>query len=334
MRHELVGYVLGALDDAEKQQLDEQLSKNGDLESEMQLLRKGVEPLAYDARNMEPPQGLAQRTCEYIEQRRLNVATQYPAGAFAGDVIEGGYYRAGDRRWTLVDVVVAAVVVISLGALVFPAVNRSRLNAQIAVCQNKLSQIGTALSDYGKHRHGILPEIPQSGRLAVAGIYAPKLLEDGIVADPQLFVCDASESRCQERAEAIPAWGKLVELEQSNGDQLDKVLASMGGSYAYNLGYEAEGKIQTVSLGNRSRPTFVIIADTPCPQRGYSQSSNHVGDGQNVLYEDLHVGYVTSCQTPDGRDNFYRNEKGLIAAGTHEDDAVVGCSSASPTGAK
>ncbi|HUS38931.1 MAG TPA: hypothetical protein VMX74_05750 [Pirellulales bacterium] len=335
MRHELVGYVLGALDDAEKQQVEDYLSKDGDLDADLQLLRKSVEPLGCDNQHIDPPSGLAQRTCEYIEQQRLDVAKRHSRRHETSDSFETEFDATGGHRWTLVDIAVAAGIVIVLGMLVLPAVNHSRLNAQIAVCQNKLREIGTALNDYGKNRHGTLPEIPQSGRLAVAGIYAPKLLEAGLVSDPELFVCDSNQGRCQKQAERIPPnWGNLVTLAESNGDALDKVLSSMGGSYGYNLGYVSDGKYHTVSLGRRSRPHYALMADSPCPNRGYIQSSNHAGNGQNVLFEDLHVGYLSSCQTPDCRDNFYRNDEDAIAAGTHEDDAVVGCSTASPLSSK
>jgi hypothetical protein len=334
MRHELVGYMLGALDDAETRQVESTISRDTRLQEDLRLLKKSIEPLSVDGKFLDPPLGLAQRTCEYVERHRANVlpgrrTSATSVGAAAVGLSEGGA-GPGARSWTLLDFAVAAGILVALGVLVLPAINHGRFTAQIAACQNKLREIGTALHDYSRNHDGLIPEIPQSGNFAVAGVYAPKLLEAGLVSDPQTFVCNSSATACREQASEIPTWGKLVELEKSNGDELDRVLAKMGGSYAYNLGYVADGNYYTTSLGRRTRRNYAVMADAPCPRRGFAQSSNHAGNGQNVLFEDLHVGYLNTCQVPGPAEDFYRNDEGEMAAGTHVDDAVVGHSLARP----
>ncbi len=336
MRHELVGYMLGALDEAETQQVESRISQDTCLQEELRLLKKGVEPLRVDGQLLDPPLGLAQRTCEYVEQHRLQVVAGRPANRATGDAAAvgppQGSVAAGRQTWTLLDFAVVAGIVVALGMLVLPAIQHSHFIGQIAVCHDKLREIGTALHDHSKYHDGFLPEIPQSGKLAVAGVYAPKLLEAGLVTDPQTFVCNSSATACREQAAEIPTWGKLVQLEKSDGDELDQVLARMGGSYAYNLGYVSDGRYHTPSLGRRSRGHYPLMADAPCPRRGFAQSSNHAGNGQNVLFEDLHVGYLKTCQVPGPADDFYHNDQGLMAAGIHADDAVLGHSLARPLG--
>ncbi|NIN08647.1 MAG: hypothetical protein GTO76_08335 [Planctomycetales bacterium] len=121
-----------------------------------------------------------------------------------------------------------------------------------------------------------------------------------------------------------------MEIAESDGDELDRVLAGMGGSYAYNLGYVTDGKYHTPSLGRRTRPFYAVMADAPCPRRGFAQSSNHAGNGQNVLFEDLHVAYLQTCTVPGASEDFYHNDEGQLAAGTSIDDAVVGPSQVRP----
>jgi hypothetical protein len=331
MRHELVGYVLGALDENERRQVKETLD-DPQLQHELSLLGRGIQPLSEDARHIDPPYGLAQRTCEFIEAYRTsNRASRSPKTNLAQDRItdDAGISR---RRWSLIDLAVAAGILLALGMLILPAVNHSRFSAQVTACQHKLQQIGRALHDYGKNHDGRIPEIPREGRLSVAGVYAPKLLEAGLVSGPEVFICGDSRY-CERRDSArIPKWGRLVELERSDSEELDETLAGIGGSYGYNLGYVQDGIYHTVSLSRSSRPNYALMADTPCAKRGFSRSSNHAGNGQNVLFEDLHVDYMTDCYVPGCSDELFRNEHGDIAAGTNDRDAVIGASLASPRG--
>jgi hypothetical protein len=52
-----------------------------------------------------------------------------------------------------------------------------------------------------------------------------------------------------------------------------------------------------------------------------------------VLYDDGHVRYTTTSHQIDGTTDpdFFHNDAGEVAAGTHANDAVIGCSSAKPT---
>jgi hypothetical protein len=101
----------------------------------------------------------------------------------------------------------------------------------------------------------------------------------------------------------------------------------MGGSYGYTLGHFAGGQYRHTR--HLRRTSFAIMADAPDPCGGCRASGNH-GGGQNVLFEDGRVVYLTSCQPGEGCDDFYHNDDGQVQAGLHPDDAVIAPSSARP----
>lgn len=330
MQDQLVGYMLGALDATEKQEVEKHLAKDGELQQQLLLLRKCVEPLDQDHGHLAPPLGLAQRTCDLVQSYRPETRAT-AVGSSASSV------RASDapppaHRWSLVDVAVAAGVVFAAALLVIPGISYSQFNAKLASCQNNLKDIGLAIHQYSEQNpNGFIPEIPTEGPYSVAGVYAPKLLEMGLVEDSRIFYCAASDLASRPQPPEIPTWGELVSLKGDTSKKLDGQLSNLGGSYAYNLGFVQNGQYQTVSLKDHNRKTFVLMADTPCQTLKWSQSNNHGGFGQNVLFEDGRVKYLTTCSGPDGSDkDFFHNNDGQIAAGRNADDSVVGCSSESP----
>lgn len=79
MRHELVGYIVGALDEEDHQDLETHLASNEQLRRELHLMRRAVEPLDADRQHVESPPALARRTCEYVASCRN--AVRAPAAA-------------------------------------------------------------------------------------------------------------------------------------------------------------------------------------------------------------------------------------------------------------
>ena len=66
MHDELIGYLLGALDDEEQKLVEEYLAAIIDARSSLQILQRGLEPLQADDGHLDPPAGLAARTCHII----------------------------------------------------------------------------------------------------------------------------------------------------------------------------------------------------------------------------------------------------------------------------
>jgi len=329
MRDQLFGYVLNALEASEHQRVEEILSSDARLQEDLDWAHKAVAPLSCDRDHLDPPLGLAAATCRKVAA--LRVERLHPAerrvAISAGRSVRP---RRSFFGWSLVDVAVAAGILIAAGMLFFPAINHSRFNAQVARCQNNLATIGHALTDYSsKDPQGNYPVIPVSGRLSAAGMYAPQLLKSGYVAPRDANVFHCSMEACQQpKIAPIPT---MEELQEASPQEAAKLVRNAGGSYGYTLGHmDAQGVYHPTR--RLARTNFPIMSDAPCPKLGFNQSSNHGGYGQNVLYDDGHVRYTTTSHQVDGSSDpdFFHNDAGEVAAGHHVADAVIGCSSARP----
>lgn len=317
MKNELVGYVLRALEKDEHEYVDGQLSKNPSLHRDMEVLRDSLEPLKADEGHIEPPDGLASRCCDEVRRQRANRPMPAPSPA-ADPFAQNSSSRS---KWSFTDFTIAAGILIALGIVAVPTVNHSRFNAQLMGCQNNLRNLGQALHNFADASpQKSFPAIAQQKPQGFTGSYATTLVSDGYVADHTTFLCPSARPGSGNASCQLPG---LVQLESSkNKSELDQVLDS-GGSYAYTLGYRNGGGYHATR--NQNRPTFALMADSPCPSHEYRQTSSHGSLGQNVLFEDGHVGYEENCNLIECRDDdFFHNRENQIAPGLDEDDAVVG----------
>jgi hypothetical protein len=331
MRRQILGYLLGGLDDDEIERLKQQLSKNRQLEQELERIREAVDPLTEDQALHLPPEGLAAETCEHVALRRATGDAAGKPPSLAGAIPLEQPTGSQNSRWNFVDIAVVAGILAAMALLLIPLVNQSRFQAQKTACQDNLAELGRAFQAYGKNNHGIIPQITGPRQLAVAGIYAPRLLEAGLISNPRVVLCTGSELGQSETPLNIPTYGQLVKMAAEDKSQLEKLLPRIGGSYAYHLGYREGGNYRTVSLHRQGKTTTILLADSPSADYRGTQSGNHAGQGQNALYADGHTRFLTSCRNPDCADHdIYHNEQGHVAAGRHDGDIVLGPSLARP----
>lgn len=322
-REHLLGYLLGALDPAERDEVERELERDPVLRDELRRLEDcvGRIGLADRPEHYSPPAGLAARTCQYVtlETQPLLRPARPAFSPAPAEYLE-------PRRFTWVDMLTAAAVLIAGFALFFPALSHSRFQAQIATCQNHMRQIGLAL-----HEHATLDElrrfpwIESSGNRNTAGVYAPTLVNQQLVLDPRMFVCPSSELGADMQKLQIPSW---KQLDEARGETLEMYHESMGGDYGYNMGYEQDGKL--VPPRDTRRSNYVLLADKPSDARPGRTTANHGGRGQNLLCED---GCVTWCPTvpmAHVTDDPYHNRQNKVAAGLDCEDAVVGASADIP----
>jgi len=319
MREDLLGYVLEALDDNEHEKLQNELKKDPRLQHDLERMRARLEPLINERLPLNPPPGLASRTCDRlkleIERRRVVPASRLPAAT----------QTEARRSFTFTDAVVAAGVMVAAAFIFFPAIVQSRYQSQLAVCQNNLRNLGTSLKEFSQAGGGEFPFVPAEGKLAAAGLYAPVLAEEGWMEDPRLVLCPGSDLASAADEFTVPTRDDLrnaVEVE------LASMRRRMGGSYAYTLGHLTDGKLRPTR--DQSRSHFVLMADAPSSNGGKQNSPNHGMYGQNVLYEDGRVKYLKRCLEQMTGDEFFVNDRGWVEAGLHAEDAVVAGSAVSP----
>lgn len=306
MRDELLGYLLGSLEPDEIERLEGELRRNPQLQQELELLSEALVPLVSDEDHFDPPQGLALRTCDHVHvAARAAVATVEPSGA--------------RLRWQVQDFMVAAGIMIAASMLFFPAVSHSRFQAQLAMCQNNLRMIGAGLTNYSQAHGSYFPAVAARNGRAVPSAFASILAQTGFIEGSQAFVCPSSATE-EQRCFRLPTPKQIDEYGLA---QLQRMCRQIAGNYGATAGYIDETGYH--SPRNLHRTTFAIVSDAPCQKRSEHQSSNHGGDGQNVLFEDGHVVYLRNCNCEAGSigDDIFRNDAGEIALGSHRDDSVI-----------
>jgi hypothetical protein len=312
MRDHLIGYLLGALEPTEHEQVEAQLTRDAQLQRELELLSSSLLVLAANKEHCDPPPGLAARTCAYVSQHGSEVSLPLAPPA------------ASPRPWSMADMLVAAGIFIAASLLFFPAVNQSRFAARVTQCQNNLRQFGLAMHNYSQLHGGFFPNVPLDGETAAAGIVAVRLHDLGFLDGSYLVICPDSALADEGRDFRMPS---EAEVRVARGPQLLKLRERMGGSLGFNLGFIANGKYY--SPRNLGRVRYALVADAPSAEPPY-HSHNHGGCGQNVLFEDQHVEYLTTCRAHGCRDDIYTNDEGAVRPGLHLHDAVIGASHARP----
>lgn len=329
MRDDLLGFALGALDASEHEQIQRRLEQDAKLRQQLEAVQRGLRPLRVAREPVTPPAGLAARTCQLIG----DIAGPPSGGAPAVTPLRRSTARglspapaewSGDARmWSVADFIVAAGVCLAAACMFFPAIVASRYQSQRVLCQQNLRQAGVALVSYSELTDGRFPTVPAKGNAAVAGIYAPKLIDQQL-ADPQVFECPAAKNRIL----VVRVPYSLRDVYQARGPQLWQIQQSVGGDYAYRFPYLVNGRLQ--AQRNRGRENFALLADVPLELNGNSCISSH-GPGQNLLFEDGHVSYLATRRLPGAlQDDLFLNHQGLVEAGLEEQDCVLAPSHATP----
>jgi hypothetical protein len=324
IREDLLGYVLGALDETERLTVEQELSRNAQLLEELTRLKRCTDQIGMDERPnyYEPPAGLALRTCEAISRQAVPPVVACAGPGLAPALSSEVSLR---RKYSFADVTAMVAVVAAAAALFFPALSNSRFQADVSVCQNRLRQIGMAYHGYSDQQPDhAFPTASLVGNRNVAGVGASILTQEGYLEDPQTLICPASP--LGQHPEEFRLIG-LDTLDASQGDLLEKVCRNLAGSFGMNIGYQQNGELRPAV--DHRRPGYALAADAPADETPCRRTINHSRLGQNVLYEDGHVQFIRgSCTTLP--DDPFHNINREVAPGLSPDDAVIAESSFHP----
>ena len=328
MRERLLGYLLDALEPEERQEVEDALERDPNLQHELELLSDSLEPLRAAEGDVEPPTCLAERTCKWVIQRAAALSRAAVGSAEPVDHREAlmvGNNSGRGNRWTFTDLAVAAGIFFAAALLFFPAIQKSRAAAHKASCQNNLRNIGQALAKYSELHDRYLPPIAERGNLGTAGVVLVLLKHDGYFSRAAPSICPSSDLAEKPELARLPT---IEELQAARGRDLHQMLKTMGGSYGYYLGHMQDGVYRRVR--SRNRPGYALMSDAPSLHLEGLRSANHGGLGQNVLYEDGHVGFQTECSARGCDDHLFTNNENQIAAGCDANDVVIARSESRP----
>jgi hypothetical protein len=321
----LLGFVLGALEPFEHEQLQREMAKNPELATQAEVLAERLKPLDCCRMVDAPPAGLASRTCcRVFEQvaaaEKVTPARQGVAGAMQAE------YNGEASRWSLSDMVVAAGIFLAAGALFFPAIANSRYQAQLAQCQNNLKLIGEAYAR-GKTQHPSVDYhnvLTFAGNRGVAGIQPALLAEQGLLPRDNVVICPASPQNEQRQDFQLPT---LEAIDTAHGAALADLHRQSSGSLAFSLGHLLSADDADLSSDNHA-----VVADAPSGVVPQLVSSHHGGKGQNVLFESGRTAFICGCGDEQCGDSLFWNRNLKVEVGLDARDIVLARGGTRPFG--
>lgn len=321
IRQDMVGYLLGAIDEPESRQVETALAdpqQGPALRRDLERLRLAIKPLSRDAGFLTAPPGLARHTMRFVESHAAAAPLPTPR-AFTPE--EGSWGGAGPRAW--LDRMIVAATALAACVLVGPLLLDAIVESRARRAERNLQKTSNALQGYAES-HRVFPTPPDAGPLSRAGLYGPTLVsEHRLVADDGTLLCPDTELARRGNFR-VPT---LEELKAAIGTpQFDEMVRIMGGDYGYTLGHrDATGALQPNK--NLRREHHPIMADAP-DESGH-KSSNHPDGLHHVLYEDGRVKRIFADDV-HGDDHLFKNHDGKTAAGVDPEDAVIGDSHHQP----
>lgn len=270
---QLLGHLLGALDDDEHQSLDARLEHDQELCWELAAWRRRLSPLEAMRPDFEPRPGLARRTCRLVAAYAASTANSATAN-FRMSPHPVPPSRTAHVGWF--DMAVGAVLLLATVALVVPAIESSRFQTRLISCQNGLRQFGLALAQYSNHQRNELAQLANHERLTDAGLVAASLIKDVYSADNRRTVCP-------------DAWLAAQALQTADNRSQDWSGAWRNGT----------------TDGLRSPPSpaaMPLLADAPSADVPGQSLAGHGGLGRNVLYADGRTDFLPRTASRDATD--------------------------------
>ncbi len=222
------------------------------------------------------------------------------------------------NAFTIIELLVVIGIIAVLLAILLPALETAREQANTTSCAANLNQIGVALQVYANENHGNWPRtVYQPGAAVVAGT--------GTGNDPFTATGPAANDVSAPfflliRAEKLPTQlfaDPYNDAVQYTADPANPATRCNFSNYQKNLAYSFANPYpdaaaaKSYKFGPTLPPTFAVAADLNPGVPG-ANSKNHEGDGQNVLYTDGHVEFQTTNLCGVNHDDIYTNAAGVV----------------------
>jgi prepilin-type processing-associated H-X9-DG protein len=306
LHQQLLGYLLGALDDDEQEWVELRLERDEEYRRQWMEWRRRLGPLLSMRPDCEPPLGLAEQTCRFVaacaprplrcklSRRKMSPDLALPA-------------RGARFGW--LDAAAMAVIVLIAAVLVPPAIHNSRFHSRLTSCQEKLRQVGLALTEYGyKHGHA-LSELADNERLTGAGQFAAELLDHSLAPDDGREVCPDAWLAAQGAHRFLRNSSSLLALADNSPAAMPEVGPPTptwspqeipGVSIRDWLGLWRNG---TVDAATDPPPAaMAVLADAPSADSSGQAFACHDGQGRNMFYGDGHVDFLPCSTQRDATD--------------------------------
>jgi prepilin-type N-terminal cleavage/methylation domain-containing protein len=206
------------------------------------------------------------------------------------------------RKWlsafTLIELLVVIAIIAILAGMLLPALARAREEGRRAVCKSNLRQIATGCIAYSEPNGDFWPAACDNfGRLDSSDIHPDNymslaLLYPGYLDDPKLFKCPSTDMKTE------------ISVENSGG-AIRRSFGDMAQQENTSYGYDPQCHFRDVTPGS----ALAADMDGSSSTDPETETSNH-GQGQNIMYYDSHVKWVTSnYASADPLDNIYQADQ-------------------------
>jgi hypothetical protein len=326
MEENLIGYLLKALDPEAHWQVELHLRLHPEDQQKLEPLRATLAHLELDKEDPPPPGDLRLRALARVAEYRCQTLPKAPRTAAPKEPTR--------RRWgwPRADLIVAAVLLLTVGGVALPFVARVWEKQRELTCKNNLRRFYEALVHYSElpDHHDQFPQVELEGEPPrnMAGVVVPLLNEKGLLGSDSV-ICPSSgnQSFCSLSLQ------DLDKLRDTDPAEWQRLTQNLTGGYAYTLGYyDAEkGGRSLFGLRRDSGDKLPIMSDAPPIKAiGVGNSPNHGGQGQNVLYIGGNVLFCKQRTAGVDGDDIFVNYQRQIAGGEGKLDTVLGASSAVP----
>jgi prepilin-type N-terminal cleavage/methylation domain-containing protein/prepilin-type processing-associated H-X9-DG protein len=206
--------------------------------------------------------------------------------------------------FTLIELLVVIAIIVGLAGLIVPSVRKGVERSRVAVCQNRLRNIGNAIQMFMNDHRGHIPGPLARGQIGVYANRSDMLIYHvgqymGLSDEPSL---ELEESFC------CPSWLKKTPRRDNVVWWINNEVEATDGSRLNPWGYAFAKDPQSSSTYFRIKntPDTMAIMDIDrqmgAPWPGATERPLH-GDLRNILYFDWHVeslslDYVATLSMP------------------------------------
>ena len=303
---EMIDYVLGQVDGAERQRLERALHDDGEQAARVERLRQAIYRLLDDGTPFEHPPELAHRTVAFVARNRRSrtIADSLPIRV--------------PFRWA--DFAVAAGIFVAGVLTLLPAIQRSRERMNQAGCVFNLQQLGNSFGQYASINQ-LMPYPPSSRAEAPAGSFASMLHDAGVLDDAKLLDCPCN-GPCPHAGRELVSFDDLERIRRTDPAQHHRMVSF---DYAYNIGYRhASQHPGPLDFAHSSQ--VPVLADQPSYDGHHikeGNSLNHGGRGQNVLFGDGTVRWFRTRHVSPVDPDLYLNNDHKPQPGLRQEDSVL-----------